>query len=247
MGCMIGMANALAAEPPILFQDSAFDSAVADVAVNSTGPTFVDYDNDGDLDIYVPTEAHLDGHDNRLFENDGHAKFTNVAVARGVDNRGGLARGASWGDIDNDGDMDLAVANMPPSAPGAVQVPMTVYKNLLIETGKPDFTNITRGAGFLRNDNEEDAKIGGVTDTGAGVAWADYNNDGFVDLYWKGPDYDVDNVLFRNNGDGSFSDVTEAASAGILGRVKKGKFAGFAKLDRCRSGWKYRFAGHERG
>jgi hypothetical protein len=63
--------NLLAAETPIRFKDVAFDAGVADVAVNSTGPTFVDYDSDGDLDIYVPTEAPLEGHGNRLFENDG--------------------------------------------------------------------------------------------------------------------------------------------------------------------------------
>jgi len=188
--------NLLAAEAPIRFKDVAFEAGVADVAVNSTGPTFVDYDNDGDLDIYVPTEAHLEGHGNRLFENDGTARFTNVGVDRGVDNGSGLARGASWGDIDNDGDMDLAVSNMPTSDPRRNQVPMTVYKNLLTESGKANF------------------------------AKGDYNNDGFVDLYWKGPDYDVDNVLFRNNGDGSFTDVTEESGAGILGRVLKANSQG---------------------
>ncbi len=226
LAALLASMGVLAAEAPIHFKDVAFEAGVADVAVNSTGPTFVDYDNDGDLDIYVPTEAHLEGHGNRLFENDGTARFTNVAVDRGVDNGSGLARGASWGDIDNDGDMDLAVSNMPTSDPRRDQVPMTVYKNLLTESGKANFVNITRGAGFLRAGNEKDAKIGGITDTGAGVAWGDYNNDGFVDLYWKGPDYDVDNVLFRNNGDGSFTDVTEESGAGILGRVLKANSQG---------------------
>jgi hypothetical protein len=211
---------------PIRFADRSRDAGVVDLAVNSTGPTFVDYDNDGDLDIYVPTEAHLEGHGNRLFENDGSGKFTDVAVARGVDNGLGLARGASWGDIDNDGDMDVAISNMPTNNRKLKQVPMTVYKNLLVETGQPDFKDITRSAGFLRDGNEHDAEVGGITDTGAGVAWGDYNNDGFLDLYWKGPDYDVDNVLFRNNGDGSFSDATAASGAGILGRVLKANSQG---------------------
>ena len=225
--CGLGLiAGAAAAEPVIQFHDGAEAAGVADLAVNSTGPTFVDYDNDGDLDIYVPTEAHLVGHGNRLFENDGFARFTDVAAAVGVDNGMGLARGASWGDIDNDGDMDVAISNMPTSTPGREQVPLTVYRNLLIETGEPNFENITRSAGFLRKGNAKDARVGGVSDTGAGVAWGDYNNDGFLDLYWKGPDYDIDNVLFRNNGDGSFTDVTEESGAGIIGRVKKANSQG---------------------
>jgi hypothetical protein len=211
---------------PLQFSDVAEAAGVADIAVNSTGPTFVDYDNDGDLDIYVPTEAHLEGHGNRLFENNGFGKFTNVAVERGIDNGLGLARGASWGDIDNDGDMDVAVSNMRTNTPGRKQVPVTIYKNLLIETGAPNFENITQSAGFLRNGNARDLEVGGLSDTGAGVAWGDYDNDGFLDLYWKCPDYEIDNVLFHNNGDGSFSDVTEASGAGIIGRVKKANSQG---------------------
>jgi len=73
--------TAFADGPAIFFKDAALEAGVADVAVNSTGPTFVDYDNDGDLDIYVPTEAHLNGHGNRLFENDGAAKFTMLPLS----------------------------------------------------------------------------------------------------------------------------------------------------------------------
>ena len=221
-----GTGIAGAGEAPMRFLDRAEATGVADLAVNSTGPTFVDYDNDGDLDIYVPTEAHLEGHGNRLFENDGSGKFSNVAVERGIDNGLGLARGASWGDFDNDGDMDVAISNMPTNTPGRKQVPMTVYRNRLIETGEPDFENITRSAGFVRKGHAKDAEVGGLTDTGAGVAWGDYNNDGFLDLYWKCPDYDIDNVLFRNNGDGSFTDVTAESGAGIIGRVKKANAQG---------------------
>lgn len=222
----------------IQFVDDAERAGVTDVAVNSTGPTFVDYDGDGDLDIFIPTEAHLDGHGNRLFENDGRGRFTNVAVERGIDNGKGLARGASWGDIDNDGDMDMVVANMPTTNRKEKQVPHSAYKNLLAETGQPNFADITVSAGLLRNGNEKDAAVGGISVTGAGVAWGDYDNDGFVDLYVKLPDYDVDNVLFRNNGDGTFSDVTEKSEAGILGRVLKANAQGSPNwTDIDRDGW----------
>jgi hypothetical protein len=209
----------------IAFEDLAQQAGIADVGVNSTGPTFVDYDRDGDLDIYVPTEAHAPGHGNRLWENDGTGKFSNVGVERGVDNGMGLGRGASWGDFDNDGDADLAISNMPPTD-RRQHVPTSLYRNLLVETGKPDFENVTRTAGLMRDGNENDAVIGGVGNTGGGVAWGDYDEDGYLDLYWKCADYDVDNALFRNLGDGTFTDVTAETSAGVLDKVREGNSQG---------------------
>ena len=201
------------------FRDVSEPAGIADPAVNSTGPAFGDYDNDGDVDVYVPTEAHQPGQDNRLWENDGRGVFRNVAPDRGVDNAGSYSRGAAWGDYDNDGDLDLVVANMPPGTGGRAHVPTTLYRNMLVEIGTADFENATREAGLMRAGNEQDARIGGVGDTGAGVAWADYDNDGFLDLIWKCADGHIDNALFRNNGDGTFSDVTATAGVEIVATV----------------------------
>ena len=202
----------------IQFEDISFDAGVADVAVNSSGPSFIDYDNDGDIDIYVNTEYHGENQGNRLFENDGSGYFIDVAVERGVDNKYALGRGASWGDYDNDGDMDLIVSNLPSSG-GTKIPPTTLFKNLLIETGSANFRNATIESNLFRANVKEDREIGGIGNTGAGVAWADYDNDGDLDLYWKCADYDIDNALFRNNGDGTFTDVTEEAGAGIIDLV----------------------------
>ena len=202
----------------IQFEDISFDAGVADVAVNSSGPSFIDYDNDGDIDIYVNTEYHGENQGNRLFENDGSGNFIDVAVERGVDNKYALGRGASWGDYDNDGDMDLIVSNLPSSG-GTKIPPTTLFKNLLIETGSANFRNATIESNLFRANVKEDREIGGIGNTGAGVAWADYDNDGDLDLYWKCADYDIDNALFRNNGDGTFTDVTEEAGAGIINLV----------------------------
>jgi hypothetical protein len=202
----------------IQFEDISFDAGVADVAVNSSGPSFIDYDNDGDIDIYVNTEYHGENQGNRLFENDGSGYFIDVAVERGVDNKYALGRGASWGDYDNDGDMDLIVSNLPSSG-GTKIPPTTLFKNLLIETGSANFRNATVESNLFRANVKEDREIGGIGNTGAGVAWADYDNDGDLDLYWKCADYDIDNALFRNNGDGTFTDVTEEAGAGIINLV----------------------------
>lgn len=211
--------SASAEQQSITFSDASDSSRVTDMAVNSTGPAFADYDNDGDLDIYVPAEALAEGINNRLWENDGNGVFKDVAAARGVDNNGSYSRGASWGDFDNDGDQDLAVSNMPPGQDRRNHVPTTVYKNLLVETGQADFENVTRSAGVMRKGNKEDQRIGGVGNTGAGLAWADYDNDGDLDLFWKCADYDIENALFRNNGDGTFTDVTEESGVSIQGKV----------------------------
>ena len=200
---------------PIQFKDESFQSGVASEGVNSSGPTFIDYDNDGDIDIYVVTEYHGEGQGNRLFENQGDRMFVDVAELRGVDNDNALGRGASWGDYDNDGDMDLAISNLPPTDK-STHIPTTLYKNLLKETGEPNFQNVTREAQLFRKGNEDDLKIGGIGNTGAGIAWADYDNDGDLDLYWKCADFDIENALFRNNGDGTFTDVTEETGTGVL-------------------------------
>jgi len=203
------------ASSPIRFKDESFQSGIASESVNASGPTFIDYDDDGDIDIYVVTEYHGEGQGNRLFENQGNRMFIDVAELRGVDNENALGRGASWGDYDNDGDMDLAISNLPPTD-RSTHIPTTLYKNLLKETGEPNFQNVTREAQLFRKGNDNDRKIGGIGNTGAGIAWADYDNDGDLDLYWKSADFDVENALFRNNGDGTFADVTEETGTGVL-------------------------------
>lgn len=143
--------------------------------------TAVDYDNDGDLDIYVclnfqkatanPGEVNSsfvyhdanDGAANRLFRNDivsdGEWQFADVTRSTGLDQdnrRHSLA--AAWEDFDNDGDQDLYVAN-------------DYGRNCLYRNDQGKFVNIARDAG--------------VVDFGSGmsVSWADFNHDGHMDLY----------------------------------------------------------------
>lgn len=222
MGALIAASGAVAAatadaeqatRAPIRFSEEGEARGVADLAVNSTGPTFADYDRDGDVDIYVPVEDLAAGLHDRLFENDGKGRFRDVALARGLQNAGSLNRGASWGDYDNDGDLDLVAASVPSSSARERYVPTTLFKNMFEETGELRFVNVTREAKLMRTGNEEDARVGGIGDTAAGVAWGDYDGDGDLDLFHKNADGEVENALFRNEGDGTFTDVT--ASSGV--------------------------------
>ena len=120
----------------------------------------------------------------------------------------------------NDGDIDLIIATMGSYRRSVdQQVPTILYKNLLVETGEPNFENVTKAAGLMHKGNEDDARVGGIGGTGAGIAWADYNHDGYLDVLHRSSDDDLDIALFRNNGDGTFTEVTKEAGVGILGKV----------------------------
>jgi hypothetical protein len=75
--------------------------------VNSEGATWADYDNDGDLDLFVAVG--LNGND-RLYQNKGDGTFTKITAGDIVTSHGS-SRGCAWGDYDNDGNIDLFVAN----------------------------------------------------------------------------------------------------------------------------------------
>jgi len=223
---------------PIQFRDEAEARGVRDLAVNSTGPTFGDYDGDGDLDIFVPVEDLAPGLADRLFENDGTGRFTDVAAARGVQNPGGMSRGAVFCDLDNDGDLDLLAANMPPGQARVRHVPTTLFRNQLRETGVASFVDVTREAGLMRAGNAEDAKIGGIGDTAGGVGCADYDGDGDLDIFWKNTDADIDNALFRNDGNWRFTDVTSAAGAALQDKLKDSNAQGSPNfIDFDQDGW----------
>ncbi len=123
---------------------------------------FGDYDNDGDLDLYVANES-VDGdvRHSQLFRNDG-ATFTDVASAAGVTN-GGFAKAAAWGDYDEDDDLDLFVANLE----GANRL----YRN----NGDGTFTDVAETAGVTAPKDAFPAW------------WWDFDNDGHLDLMsWHG-------------------------------------------------------------
>ncbi len=163
-----------------------------------TGAVWFDYDNDGDLDLFMTQR----NGPNLLFENDGTGSFTDVAALRGVTFDTHDAAGAAAADYDNDGDLDLYLANSDGDL---------LLRNELVETGSPDFSDVTATAFPGETLPLLDAR-------GASVSWGDYDNDGYLDFYvahhlYVGADrfdYTADSQdrLFHNNGDGTFTDVS---------------------------------------
>jgi hypothetical protein len=164
--------------------------------------TDADYDNDGWTDVLVLRGAWWgpEGrHPKSLLRNQGDGTFRDVTLEAGLGGADYPSQAAAFADIDNDGDLDLYIGN---EAMPDMPCPSQLYRN----EGNGKFTEIAAKAGVL---NEQYAK---------GVAFGDCDGDGFPDLY-------VSNLttgprLFKNNKDGTFSNVTE--SAGI-----KGPYYGF--------------------
>ncbi|MDX1382905.1 MAG: CRTAC1 family protein [Thermoanaerobaculia bacterium] len=156
-----------------------------------------DYDNDGDLDLYVLRGAWLGAegrHPNSLLRNDG-GRFTDVSFAAGLGERHFPTQTAAWADYDNDGDVDLYVGNESDPDPAAGDA-----NQLFRNNGDGTFTDVAREAGVA------------VRAFVKGVVWGDYDGDRHPDLYVSvlgGP-----NHLFHNEGDGRFRDVTEQAGVG---------------------------------
>ena len=184
-----------------------------------SGAGFADYDNDGDLDLYVVNnpgalkiEISSKSQGNVLYRNNGDGTFTDVTEKTRVGDRG-HGMGCVFGDYDNDGDLDLYVTNFGPNV---------LYHN----NGDGTFSDVTETAGV------------GDERWGTGAIFGDYDKDGTLDLYvCNYVEYNLvaiekmkresmqsgksvpsalnpvafeaqDNVLFLNNGDGTFSDVT---------------------------------------
>ena len=170
------------------FTNIAISSNVTGIGSNGRGPSAVDYDNDGDLDIFVASNFKDGvGDPNLLYRNDGGFQFTDVATEAGIAREGISNWAAAWTDYDLDGLIDVFIST-PDSRRGGPPS-SALYRN----RGDGTFEDVSKAAGI---------------DTGFANcgAWGDFNNDGYPDLYVT---MDTGGILYRNNGDGTFTDVTQ--------------------------------------
>lgn len=176
------------------------------------GVSWADYDGDGDLDLYVTGYG-----PNYLLQNDGACGFVDVTAEAGL--AGGaeeFSAGASWGDYDGDGDLDLYVTSYVvfDVAKGAGETASLQFGQAVPYTLNPASFEPARNR-LYRNDEGrfvDVAEQAGVTNPGGrslSAAWVDFDEDGDQDLYVAN---DVsDNALFLNRGDGTFDDISASS------------------------------------
>ena len=155
-----------------------------------------DYNNDGKLDLFVKNYSG----DNPLYQNNGDGTFTKLSVAGlsdavlGRDSDCGSIM--SFADYDNDGYLDVMITGDCDA--------MELYRN----NGDGTFVDVTSAAGIRSQAN------------GKGIAWGDYDNDGYLDLFiarMHQTSSGAGGTLFHNNRDGTFTNVTSSAGVSITG------------------------------
>lgn len=216
----------------------------------ASGGGFIDYDGDGDLDIYLLNGSAIPGFEpddplsSALYRNNGNGTFTDVTEQAGVGNEGGYGMGLAVADYDNDGDDDLFRTNFGENV---------LYRN----NGDGTFTDVTAQARLTTPRNP-------MFSTSA--AFLDYDRDGHLDLFVCGyvdftfdsnkrcvrddirsycdPDVynGVPDLLYLNNGDGTFTDVSVAA--GVAN--PEGKGLGVVCGDYNGDGWTDIFVANDR-
>ena len=145
------------------------------------GAVWGDFNNDGLVDLFV---AHEINAPNALYQNTGNGSF--IAITNPLLNLSVFSQAAAWGDYDNDGRIDLVVANY------------RLNKNLLYHNeGNGLFTSITNSPVVSQAGESESC------------AWGDYDNDGYLDLF-VGTLRTFNNTLYHNNRDGTFSTVADS-------------------------------------
>ncbi len=168
----------------------------------SRAVNWVDYDKDGDLDLYI-TNGPQNGADNFFYENEGGGTFLKK-TGIGITEDGKSSDGSTWGDYDNDGNIDVFVANW-------YNQNNLLYRN----NGDKTFSLITVSPVYTDR---------GYSETGA---WNDYNKDGWLDLYVCNSETPFLNFFYMNDGQGVFIKITEGAPVSDIARSRNADWADY--------------------
>tara|TARA_R110002020_G_scaffold296658_1_gene512306 strand:+ start:95266 stop:98532 length:3267 start_codon:yes stop_codon:yes gene_type:complete len=185
-----------------VFEDMTEKAGVAGSNSWSTGSTMADVNGDGNLDIYVSAVVGINGFlgHNELFINNGDLTFTESAEKFGL-NLENYSSQAAFFDADNDGDLDVYILNHAIHTVDSFG-PASIRNKRSEESG--DKLMINENGKFV--DHSEQAGIyGGANSYGLGISTADFNNDGFTDIYISN-DFHEDDYYYLNNGDGTFTE-----------------------------------------
>lgn len=185
-----------AQEAPPRFTDVTAATGIkiaANTGVGGTNPHAVcveDFDGDGKFDIIIPTfgKPHI-----RYFRNKGNLVFADVTPGSGLENFQGDGTGIAVADFDRDGKLDLYITSLRKGA-------SRLYRG----NGDGTFTDVSQKAGVL------------VESPARSCSWSDVDHDGWPDLYITSPQ--GTNFLFRNNKDGTFTDITQKAGVALADR-----------------------------
>ena len=175
--------------------NSGISFSLVDLGIHTTGEMkqviWVDYDNDSDKDFMVTSVSSQ----NKFYRNNGDMTFTDVTSSIGILTDDFFTNGVSFGDIDNDGDLDMFVSNRD-------DVNYTQV-NILYRNDNGIFTDITATSGISSEPSLSFCS-----------AFFDYDNDGDQDIYVAVDKLDK-NRLYQNDGSGKFTDVSDSSGAGI--------------------------------
>jgi enediyne biosynthesis protein E4 len=193
-----------------------------------------DYDNDGHDDLFVSYYGK-----NVLYKNNGDGTFTDVAEKAGVaGTRTRWGSGCAFLDYDKDGRLDLFVANYIDFDPKTAPLPETgpcLYKGVMVACGPPGLEggkNIlyhNEGKGTFADVSEKAGILNTPGTYGLGVLTADFDNDSWVDIYVANDSAPA--ALYRNNRDGTFTDIGAEAGAAYSGDGKPQAGMGVAAGD----------------
>ncbi len=223
--------------------DGTFKDVTTQAGLNTCrwgfGVAVADYDNNGWEDVYI---THLDG--GALYRNNGNGTFSDVSQKSGVGNDGHWGTSVAFGDYDNDGNLDLYIANyvdldlkhLPKFGDG----PFCQYRGIAVSCGPRGL----KGARDRLYHNNGDGTFSDVTEKlnidpnayyGLGVLWLDYDSDGCLDLYIANDS--SPSLLYHNDCKGGFAEVGTQAGTSYSADGKEQAGMGIDSADYDNEGW----------